>query len=224
MTHVYGIEPNTAFAGPLAAAVRDSGLAGKYTAVFCAIEDADELARHGLGPAVADCVVSTQVLCSVDDPRAVAARLYDLLRPGGELIFWEHCDSQDAVTRWAQCTCLLLLRAAAAAPLLKCCCGQGPGTSCGPLPSGTASWAGRSRTSCSAPATGSWSTSRRQPPLRRAPPRLGQAGQAESRLTWQGSAGGVLGSHVLREPDSARISKYSSFLRPFRVPCYTDLL
>ncbi|WP_299565179.1 class I SAM-dependent methyltransferase [uncultured Mycolicibacterium sp.] len=37
-----------------------------------------------------DAVVCSLVLCSVDDPAAVLRRLFELLRPGGELRFAEH--------------------------------------------------------------------------------------------------------------------------------------
>jgi len=101
---IYGVEPNEAFAGPLAARVKDTpALLGKYTAVFAGVEDAARLAEHGIVEGSIDCVVSMQVLCSVRDPPAVARALYGLLRPGGELIFWEHGRGGDRLTRAVMC-------------------------------------------------------------------------------------------------------------------------
>ncbi len=44
-----------------------------------------------------------QVLCSVAGPRAVAKQLYRLLKPGGELIFFEHHRSADWLACLVQC-------------------------------------------------------------------------------------------------------------------------
>lgn len=43
----------------------------------------------------ADVVVSTLVLCSVQDPRAALAEARRVLRPGGKFLFLEHVRSQD---------------------------------------------------------------------------------------------------------------------------------
>ncbi len=43
-----------------------------------------------------DTVVSTLVLCSVEDQRRAAGELWRVLRPGGRLLFVEHVRSQDA--------------------------------------------------------------------------------------------------------------------------------
>ncbi|KAJ9156085.1 Methyltransferase-like protein 7B [Pleurostoma richardsiae] len=106
ITHVYGVEPNTAFADALMARLASeetpAALRDRYTPVFCGVEDRGALARQGVVPGSVDCVVSMQVLCSVERPREVAAWLYELLKPGGQVIFWEHCRSEDRVTRWVQ--------------------------------------------------------------------------------------------------------------------------
>lgn len=41
--------------------------------------------------------------CSVSHPEEQARHLYRLLKPGGELLFWEHCRNSDVVTRAVQC-------------------------------------------------------------------------------------------------------------------------
>ena len=48
-----------------------------------------------------DTVVSTLVLCTVDDPRAAITEIDRVLRPGGELLFLEHVRSDsERLARW----------------------------------------------------------------------------------------------------------------------------
>jgi ubiquinone/menaquinone biosynthesis C-methylase UbiE len=47
-----------------------------------------------------DTVVSTLVLCSVDDPRKALAEIRRVLRPGGKLFFMEHVRGEGSVARW----------------------------------------------------------------------------------------------------------------------------
>jgi len=49
-----------------------------------------------------DCVVSTLVLCSVEDPEAVARELRRVLKPGGRLLYLEHVRDPDegGLARW----------------------------------------------------------------------------------------------------------------------------
>jgi ubiquinone/menaquinone biosynthesis C-methylase UbiE len=49
-----------------------------------------------------DAAVVMGLLCSVPDPAAALAELRRVLRPGGELRFWEHVRSRNALFRAAQ--------------------------------------------------------------------------------------------------------------------------
>ncbi|KAH8785488.1 S-adenosyl-L-methionine-dependent methyltransferase, partial [Diaporthe sp. PMI_573] len=104
VAHAYGVEPNTAFAPAFNDRLRETalGLDGKYTLVPCSVEDGEALARFGVVEGSIDCVVCMQVLCSVPHPEEQARHLYRLLKPGGELLFWEHCRNTDVVTRAVQ--------------------------------------------------------------------------------------------------------------------------
>ncbi|GAA1986041.1 class I SAM-dependent methyltransferase [Amycolatopsis minnesotensis] len=55
-----------------------------------------------LDDASVDAVVVSAVLCSVADPREVLAEFRRVLRPGGELRFYEHVLAPGLVRRWAQ--------------------------------------------------------------------------------------------------------------------------
>lgn len=62
----------------------------------------DGTAEHiDLPDASADAVVSTLVLCSVEDVAVSAAEAVRVLKPGGQLLFMEHvCSNQVSVRRW----------------------------------------------------------------------------------------------------------------------------
>jgi SAM-dependent methyltransferase len=49
-----------------------------------------------------DAAVAVWVFCSVSDPAAALAELHRVVRSGGELRFYEHVRSENAVFRWFQ--------------------------------------------------------------------------------------------------------------------------
>ena len=51
-----------------------------------------------------DTVLSIQVLCAVEDMKSVAKEVYNLLKPGGKFIFWEHGRNKDSFTAFVQGT------------------------------------------------------------------------------------------------------------------------
>jgi hypothetical protein len=102
ITHIYGIEPNKAFEGDLLIKMKEVGIEDKYTPIMCAIEDLDILRKYGIQEESIDCIATIQVLCSVVDVDKTAKLLYSLLKPGGEVLLWEHQRSHDPVTRVLQ--------------------------------------------------------------------------------------------------------------------------
>lgn len=100
--HIYGVEPNKSMIPFLYDTAKQTGLTNVYTAVAAGIEDLETLRKCGLDEGSVDCVLSIQVLCSVPQPEKIAKALYRMLKPGGELVFYEHVISQDPVTRFMQ--------------------------------------------------------------------------------------------------------------------------
>lgn len=100
---VFGIESNP-FAPALQAKIKENGHEDIYTPIICRAEDVDaELARQNITAGTVDCILSIQLLCSIDDTKTVVRQLHRLLKPGGELIFWEHQENEtDWITRVAQ--------------------------------------------------------------------------------------------------------------------------
>lgn len=103
MKSVYGIEPNVRFHSILKMKLSEMpDLSDKYTIVSAKLEDEQSLRAHGIEPGTVDTVLCMQVLCSVEDPNAVAKQIYRLLKPGGHFLYWEHRRSSDTITSVVQ--------------------------------------------------------------------------------------------------------------------------
>lgn len=100
--YIYGIEPNPNFEAQLAKKLNGHALEGKYKVLVCGIEDSDILRGEGITENSVDTVLSIQVMCAVNDPKAVMKEIWKLLKPGGRFIFWEHGKNKDAITATAQ--------------------------------------------------------------------------------------------------------------------------
>ena len=99
---IYGIEPNAELHDALRKSIKKAGLSDIYNLVPCGIEDEAELKRFGVEKGGIDSLLSVQVLCSVPRPKEVVAQLYGLLKPGGQLIVYEHTSSDDRLSRTVQ--------------------------------------------------------------------------------------------------------------------------
>ena len=60
------------------------------------------LKGHDLLDGQVDCILTSQVLCSVTEPEKFCRELYEVLKPGGMLVVIEHVDSKDGVTKVMQ--------------------------------------------------------------------------------------------------------------------------
>lgn len=104
LEHVYGIEYNEALIPALHEKIEKTGLGGKYTPVVADVQNMEaELSKLGVEPGTVDCILSIQLLCSVPDQKKAIAQWHRMLKPGGQLIFWEHQENEvDFWTRTAQ--------------------------------------------------------------------------------------------------------------------------
>ncbi|PLB55673.1 S-adenosyl-L-methionine-dependent methyltransferase [Aspergillus steynii IBT 23096] len=98
ITKIYGVEPNVVFAKALESQIAQFNASDVYVPVYGRVEEESVLEKYGITDESLDCVTSFQVLCSVDRPEETVERLWRLLRPGGEFVFWEHEASRDLVT------------------------------------------------------------------------------------------------------------------------------
>jgi ubiquinone/menaquinone biosynthesis C-methylase UbiE len=89
------IEPNRSMHGPLRDAAHRQGVR---------LDVRERMAeRTGLPDSSAECVISSLVLCSVQDPATVLAEVRRILRPGGTFRFLEHVVAPEgSPTRAAQ--------------------------------------------------------------------------------------------------------------------------
>lgn len=99
---IYGVEPNVDLHEALRSKIKKHGLSDVYTIVPCGVEDLEKLGEYGFGSGNADTVTSVQVLCSVPKPAEMTKELFRLLKPGGQMIVYEHVKSEDYLSRLVQ--------------------------------------------------------------------------------------------------------------------------
>lgn len=105
LTHVYGVEPNSEIFPALERKIESlPDIRPIYTSINAAFEDEEALQAHGIVDGSLDTIICMQVMCSVSDAANAAKRAHQLLKPGGQFLFWEHVASQDGLTRIVQRT------------------------------------------------------------------------------------------------------------------------
>ena len=95
---IYGAEPVTELHPALRKSFIAAGLGEKFHILSCSAEKGSlipALARvkaikGSSAEEVFDSIVCARVLCSVQDPRSTVETLYDLLKPGGRFVIYEH--------------------------------------------------------------------------------------------------------------------------------------
>lgn len=108
VTKIYGLEPCQGLHAKLRENAKKAGLADVYTVVPSGVEDVECLRKYGVDREAFDTVLSVQVLCSVPNPKETVAALYGLLKPGGQMIVYEHVKSRDSMSAFFQSTSIFL--------------------------------------------------------------------------------------------------------------------
>lgn len=106
---IYGVEPNSRYQDGINTKLQKNGLRDKYKLIVSGIEDSDVLREEGITEGSLDSVLCIQVLCAVRDPKAVMKEVWNLLKPGGKFIFWEHGWSRSSLTVAEQSRSLIIL-------------------------------------------------------------------------------------------------------------------
>lgn len=102
INRIYGVEPNLDLHDALRSNIKKHSLSDVYTIVPCGVEDLEMLRTYSIMSEGVDTIVSVQVLCSVPKPAALMKDLYQLLKPGGQMIVYEHIKSEDYVSQLVQ--------------------------------------------------------------------------------------------------------------------------
>ncbi|KAL8800002.1 MAG: hypothetical protein Q9182_005483 [Xanthomendoza sp. 2 TL-2023] len=102
VTKIYGIEPTTTLHPKLRENIKKAGLSDIYTIIPCGIQDVDVLRKYGVDQESFDTVLTVQVFCSIPNPRETAAACWRLLKPGGQLVVYEHVKSHDFISSKVQ--------------------------------------------------------------------------------------------------------------------------
>lgn len=88
ITKFYSIEPNRGHHEALLLKARQTGLFDVFELIPERVEDLQ--GRAGIEKSSIDTVSTLQVLCSIDEPGAMISELYELLKPGGSWLVYEH--------------------------------------------------------------------------------------------------------------------------------------
>ncbi|MCJ1476582.1 hypothetical protein MMC13_005248 [Lambiella insularis] len=102
ITKIYGVEPVASLHPALRLSIKKNKLDDVYQIVPCGIEAEKDIKKYGVAPGSIDTILSVQVLCSVPYPEEDVRRLYKLLKPGGQLVIYEHVGNNDAITAFVQ--------------------------------------------------------------------------------------------------------------------------
>lgn len=102
VSKIYGIEPNFEFHDTLRSKIKKAKLDDIYTIVPVGAEDIEQFRKYGISSKSVDTILSVQVLCSVPDPQSTLRHLYTYLKPGGQMLVYEHVKSKDSVSAFVQ--------------------------------------------------------------------------------------------------------------------------
>ena len=89
INRIYGVEPKVDLHDALQKTVKERGLSDIYTIVPCEAEDFGTLAKYGIEKGSVDTALSVQVIYGMPSPQKSNKGIYELLKPGGQMIVYE---------------------------------------------------------------------------------------------------------------------------------------
>ncbi len=104
ITKAFGVEPILDLHDQLRASIKKAGLTDVYTIVPTGIDDTQQLSMYGIDKESIDTLLIVQVLCCVPQPGKTVRELYELLKPGGQMVVYEHVRSEDMLSKFVQGT------------------------------------------------------------------------------------------------------------------------
>ncbi|CBQ73917.1 conserved hypothetical protein [Sporisorium reilianum SRZ2] len=101
---LFCLEPYEPLRRQLVAKLQAVGLADKSEVIAAGLDtdSRPKLAQAGVEAGSMDTIVLFQVLCSIPDPKAHLKYLQSLLKPGGQIILFEHVASKHTLARLTQ--------------------------------------------------------------------------------------------------------------------------
>lgn len=100
---IYALEPYAPLRQQLGETAQKIGLADKIEIIPLGLdEDRATLASHSVKPGSMDTILLCQVLCSIPDPQSHLSYLQSLLKPGGQILLFEHVAHKDTFARTLQ--------------------------------------------------------------------------------------------------------------------------
>jgi len=102
VTKIYGVEPTVGLHDILRKEIVKQGLEDKYHIVSCGIQESEALALANIRAGSIDTIVLVQVMCSIPTPKLMIQSMIKLLKPGGQLLLFEHVQSDDPSTKFVQ--------------------------------------------------------------------------------------------------------------------------
>lgn len=99
---LFALEPYEPLRVQLATKLQKLGLAGKTTIIPAGLDEPSSLLKAGIEPNSLDTIVLFQVLCSIPQPKTHLPFLQSLLKPGGQILLFEHVASKHTLARSIQ--------------------------------------------------------------------------------------------------------------------------
>ncbi|KZV80113.1 hypothetical protein EXIGLDRAFT_687798 [Exidia glandulosa HHB12029] len=105
VTRYVPLEPNPRFHAHIREHAREAGFVEADGSLLILCNGAEDISgiTHILGPSSVDTLLSIHSFCSVPNPKStIRALVHDVLKPGGQLLSYEHIEGRTRSVRFAQ--------------------------------------------------------------------------------------------------------------------------